>query len=477
MANKRIYTRFHLRLFWSVVAVFVFLTAVFFAFQYSREKQFKIEIQNNKLLAHNDYIHLLLEKNQDFNLLVCDKKIRTTIMDLSGKVLFDSEVKDVQNIENHANRTEVRAALQKGSGYEVRRKSAITEASYFYSAKRYSDYIVRSALPYDSELTAALKLDANMVFIAVLVLAVLVFVFYNLTHRLGKSINQLRDFSLRADRDELIVQPPSFSSDDLGEISRHIVQIYNRLISTRKKLQEEQNLVLEQKEEKDRIKRQLTQNISHELKTPVSSIQGYLETIINNKELPREMVNDFVEKSYIQSARLTTLLSDISTLTRLEEASDIIEKEAVNISELVKNILNDVSLQLAEKNMQVTTNVIDKPMFCYGNLSLLYSIFRNLIDNTIAYAGTNIRIDLQCYEEDATHYHFSYSDNGVGIEETHLSRIFERFYRIDKGRSRKAGGTGLGLAIVKNAVIFHSGAISAHPRNEGGIEFLFSVGK
>ena len=467
--------RFHLRLFWSVVAVFIFFTAIFWTIQYSREKQFKIELLNSKLLEYNDHIHFLLEQNQDFDAVIHKKKIRTTIIDSTGKVTFDSEISDVQTVENHIDRAEVQAALRKGSGYDVRRKSKMTGEYYFYSAKHYGNYIVRSAMPYNQELIAALRLDVNILFITAMILLVLVGVFYNVMNHLGKNINQLRNFALQADKNEMIVHPSSFPNDELGEISQHIVQIYNRLISTRKKLQEEQVRVLEQQEEKDLIKRQLTQNISHELKTPVSSIQGYLETIINNKELSREIVDDFVQKSYIQSSRLSTLLYDISTLTRLDEASEMIEKEKVDISELVKNIFNDVSLQLAEKNMRISTNVMDKSLFCNGNLSLLYSIFRNLIDNTIAYAGTNIDIDLQCYDENASHYHFMYSDNGVDIEEKCLTRIFERFYRVDKGRSRKAGGTGLGLAIVKNAIIFHGGTISAKPRTCGGIEFLFSI--
>lgn len=464
-------------MFWSVLAVFVSLTLIFFVFQYSNEKQFKTKILNSRLLEHNDYVHLLLGKNYDFGEIVINEDIRTTVIDLDGKVLFDSEVNNVQNIENHADRLEIKAALQKGSGYDVRRKSQTTGEFYFYSAKRYDNYIVRSAMPYNNELVAALKINMNLIYITLIILAVLVFIFYNVMSHLGKNINQLRNFALQADNDETIVQNPMFSNNELGEISLHIVQIYNRLISTRKKLQEEQRLVLEQQEEKDTIKRQLTQNISHELKTPVSSIQGYLETIIDNKDLPREMLDDFVKKSYIQSSRLSTLLSDISMLTRLDEASEMIEKENVNLSELIKNIVNDVSLQLAEKNIKFTTNVADKSIQCFGNSSLLYSIFRNLIDNTIAYAGTNINIDLQCDDHDPAFYHFTYSDNGIGIETTHLARIFERFYRIDKGRSRKAGGTGLGLAIVKNAVIFHGGTISARSRIGGGVEFLFAIEK
>ena len=112
-----------------------------------------------------------------------------------------------------------------------------------------------------------------------------------------------------------------------------------------------------------------------------------------------------------------------------------------------------------------------------GNYSLLYSIFRNLMDNAIAYAGTNIHINISCFREDENYYYFSFADTGIGVSPEHLNRLFERFYRVDKGRSRKLGGTGLGLAIVKNAVLIHGGTISAKNNQGGGLEFVFTLAK
>ena len=113
----------------------------------------------------------------------------------------------------------------------------------------------------------------------------------------------------------------------------------------------------------------------------------------------------------------------------------------------------------------------------HGNYSLLYSIFRNLYDNSIAYAGEGSRITVNCYKEDPKFYYFSFADTGVGVSQEHLNRLFERFYRVDKGRSRKLGGTGLGLAIVKNSVIIHGGTISAKNNQGGGLEFVFTLAK
>lgn len=229
-------------------------------------------------------------------------------------------------------------------------------------------------------------------------------------------------------------------------------------------------------EQENRLKRQLTQNISHELKTPVSSIMGYMESIINNPGLDEERKNFFIERSFQQAQRLTALLQDISMLNKIDEAKDIFEKEPVDMVQTVKDVLEDVHLQLEEKGITVENRLSGK-MIVNGNRSLLYSIFRNLTDNAIAYAGKDIRLRLECYREDADYYYMSFSDNGVGVNEEHLTRMFERFYRVDKGRSRKAGGTGLGLAIVKNAVLFHGGNISAKNIPSGGLNFIFSLKK
>ena len=233
---------------------------------------------------------------------------------------------------------------------------------------------------------------------------------------------------------------------------------------------------ISRQEEESRMKRQLTQNVSHELKTPVSSIQGYLETILSNPDLSPDKRQFFLERCYSQSTRLTGLLRDISVLNRLDEASEMFDLTEVNITKLIAEIQKECSQDMEEKH--ITSEIIlpgDPTVF--GNNSLLYSIFRNLYDNAIAYAGENIKITVNCYKEDPKYYYFSFSDNGVGIPEEHINRIFESFYRVDKGRSRKIGGTGLGLSIVKNGVNFHKGQISAKSSPGKGVTFFFTLKK
>jgi len=229
-------------------------------------------------------------------------------------------------------------------------------------------------------------------------------------------------------------------------------------------------------ENENELKRHLTQNISHELKTPVSSIMGYMESILENPNLDPERRRFFIERSFQQAQRLSALLQDISTLNKIDEARRMYDKEPCNVSEIIEDVLNDVHLQIEQQKCSIIKNFASNIIIA-GNRSLLYSIFRNLIDNALAYAGDNLTIQIHCYREDNDFYYFSFTDNGQGVAEMHLNRLFERFYRVDKGRSRKVGGTGLGLAIVKNAILFPKGTISAKNVSTGGLNFIFSLKK
>lgn len=259
-----------------------------------------------------------------------------------------------------------------------------------------------------------------------------------------------------------------------------LIMVRQRFTNLKKSLEEGRMSMYDQlqnaEEDKNRLKRQLTQNVAHELKTPVSSIQGYLETIVSDPDMDEEVKNHFIQRCFIQSQRLSSLLQDISTLNKLDDAPESYEREPVNILTLFNMILSDVAQKLKEKNITVRT-LIGPDVVVTGSHSLLYSIFRNLTDNAIAYAGEGVTVTVQVLSEDENYYTFSFADNGVGVAAGHLPHLFERFYRVDKGRSRKMGGTGLGLAIVKNAVLLHHGSISVRLAQTGGLEFIFSLPK
>jgi signal transduction histidine kinase len=229
--------------------------------------------------------------------------------------------------------------------------------------------------------------------------------------------------------------------------------------------------------EKNRfLKQEMTANIAHDLRTPVTSIRGYLETLKNLPELPDEKRRFFVERAFLQVVRLSDLIRDISLINRMEEASELFGKEQIRLLPLLEELQEDLSDKLQRQQINLLIKVSEQ-VLVEGNRILLYSIFRNLIDNTLAYAGEHISAGIDNYMEDADYYYFSYYDTGTGVGEEYLSRIFDRFYRIDEGRTSDTGGSGLGLSIVKNAVAFHKGEIVAKNRTGGGLEFLFMLKK
>lgn len=459
------------RLFWSVLSLFAIFAVLFIVFQQIREKEFKIEMLNLRLQDYNERMHESLSyignyEEQTLENYVAQHSmanLRVTIVDKEGKVIFDNKRKDYNNILNHKNRKEIAIALKQGKGYDISRASNTLSGDYFYSATYYPDkqLIIRSALPYDNDLAILLQTDLHYIWFAIVVVILLSVILYKFISRLDQHINRLRLFAQRADNNENLETEDlaEFPNDELGEISEYIIKIYKRLQSTK----EEQNI----------LKRQLTQNIAHELKTPVASIQGYLETIMNNPDINEDNKKLFIERCHAQGQRLTNLLADISTLNRLDDDPEMVKFEEIDIATIVSQIEHETALEMKNRNMTFN-NLMPQSLPIKGNPSMIYSIFRNLTDNAIAHAGNNTTVTISAKKENDK-WLFTFSDNGAGVESKHLARLFERFYRVDKGRSRKLGGTGLGLAIVKNAVLLHGGSIKALNNPDGGLRFEFDL--
>lgn len=462
------------KLYFGVVAVFLFFAASFIVFQHEREKMYKIDVLDTKLQDYNERMAEVLELNRNMSENSIDLYVRThyepdlrvTLINMKGRVFYDNKFKNYAAFENHLGRDEIREALKNGSGYDIDRKSSTLGQSFFYSATSFpkQNFIIRSALPYNTSLARMLQTDQHYVWFSLVAMLLLTVLLYRFTHRLGMNIQKLRTFANRADHNESLETEDlvAFPNDELGEIAEKIIKIYKRLQHTK----QEQNI----------LKRQLTQNIAHELKTPVASIMGYLETILDNPKIDEKMKEQFLQRCYAQAQRLTSLLRDISTLNRLDDASEMLtDFNDIDIVLLIDNIQRETALQMEENKMNFVCN-LPGSLKIRGNLSLIYSVFRNLTDNAIAYAGQGTTITLSARDE-GDKWHFTFSDNGVGVPHEHLARLFERFYRVDKGRSRKMGGTGLGLAIVKNAVLLHGGTISVKNGDNGGLVFDFTLKK
>ncbi len=460
------------KLYLSVLSLFLLFTVAFMVFQQYREKQYKVDTLNLRLQDYNNRMHEALANTPDVDRMAwlnsylkhhTIRDLRVTVINEQGRVLFDNVNSDVRTMGNHARRPEVAQALNNGSGSAVDRNSATMGQEYFYSATYFpkDKYIIRSALPYNVDLAKSLQTDQHYLWFALAVMLLLIVVLYRFTHRLGNNITKLNEFAARADHDDKLKADDlvNFSDDELGETAERIVKLYLKLQRTQ--------------QEQDVLKRQLTQNAAHELKTPVASIQGYLETILENPKVDESTRQVFLERCYAQSKRLTSLLTDMSMLNRMDDGAQMLSIEKVDVAELLQTIEKESQWSLQQRSMTMTCNIPDS-IIIRGNRSLLYSIFRNLTDNAIAYAGVGKNIMLTAQEENGM-WHFSFCDNGVGVAPEHLPRLFERFYRVDKGRSRKMGGTGLGLAIVKNAVLVHGGNISVGLNTGGGLTFNFTL--
>jgi len=476
---------FQKNLFFSIGSIFLLFAACFSIYQYQREKDYKVDILHSRLQMFNYEIMQSIDNSTKTEQAVDDyirslniKGLRITILDTQGRVLQDSYKPDVTSLENHLERPEIQIALAQGNGFDKRRHSESTKETYFYSATVFRDMklpkapsqgiIIRSAIPYSAELTESLKADNTYIYFAIALTLSLGLVLYLNTHRISRHISYLREFAVKAEQGEELDHELErrLPDDELGEISHTIITLYWKLRHS--------------EEDKQRFKRQLTQNAAHELKTPNASIHGFLESILDNPDMPQEKRQHFLERCYAQSERMSKLLSDMSQLAQLEDASldsthldNKEERKQTDVVPIIQNVIEDTLLQLQEKGIQVELNLpqdiyIESPLA--EPVESLYSLFRNLFDNTIAYATNATKIMLSYNQQE-----FTFADNGIGIPLEHQPYIFERFYRVDKGRSRKLGGTGLGLAIVKNVVTAHGGSIQASETPGGGLTIRFTL--
>ena len=578
------------RLFIYISIIFAVFTILVMLFQYQREKEFKTKQLENTLyniaeFTHNYIEHKSIFKNNNFDLLdsiktiLPAKNIRITVITKSGKVVYDSEVKNYRDMENHLQRPEVQVSISNGYGANIR-TSATTGNNYYYYAKYYSEYFVRTAALYNIEVKNFLQAGKLFLIYLLFLFFITLLILHLITKNFGETITKLKDFSVKLNNGEEISDTVIFPKDELGTIGNQLVNIYSKLQKAKDKISVEKNklfshlevlnegiaffssdknkilannrfiqflnLISEQsaitaekvfevkdfkpivnfidKQLKSKVhfkdynlpkinidlkkgnkyfsvqciffqdndfeiiitdttravkrkllKQQMTSNIAHELKTPVATVIGYMETLQNNN-LEKDKQQYFLEKAIAQAQRLSILIEDISLLNKIEEVQEYFEMKPVSVNKVVTEVYDNLKLRLTEKNISVDLK-LTKEVIINGNQSLLFSIFYNLFDNVIKYGGENIKIVLGYYLEDENYFYFSFLNTGNSIEQKHLSRLFERFYRVDAGRSRRTGGTGLGLAIVKNAIILHGGEISARNVTGGGVEFLFTLKK
>ena len=415
-----------------------------------------------ELQMHNDRVIDDMETGEDIASVASRIRtpvphLRLTLIDKNGNVIYDNNDRTPFPETNHNNRPEVMKARKNGSGYSVDRHSQSDDTDYFYSATLLPNgSIVRSAAPYDHILRDFLNADGSFLWIMLAVTITVSIAGYFIARRITTSISNLNSFAEKAEKGERIYEDWAFPHDELGSIAGNIVKLY---VQRDQRHQE----AIKQERDKIRLKKQLTNNINHELKTPVASIKICADLLRDHPELPDSKRIEFINQIHYNTLRLTSLLEDVSSITRMDDGANVIKKERVNLRELIDNVTGSDRLRT---DMSIHLDIPDIEI--YGNRQLIESVFRNLMDNAIAYSG-GTEIWITADEKG----NFIFRDNGRGVSEEHLPHIFERFYRIDKGRSREKGGTGLGLAIVKNAIAIHGGSIRVS--NDCGLRFDFRL--
>lgn len=349
---------------------------------------------------------------------------------------------------------------------------------FFAATQKSTDgkLVVHTAMPFNLSVAEALNVGGVTfwLLIVLLTLGVPVIAYFS-SGFLMRNVKLLNEFARNVDNDDAKFDEARFTHDEIGDISRQMVKLYKARSAAFEQIRREHEVALHAVEEKARIKRQLTNNINHELKTPVGVVRGYLETVLTEKDMDETTRNYFLKRALDNVNRLCNLLNDVSAMTRLEEGSGKIPVAEINFHDLIYTINNDMQQAGTIGKMTFEFNI---PLDCNvkGNTSLLTSTITNLIKNAVIHShGTSMGINL--IAESKRFYTFAFWDNGTGVEESHLPHLFERFYRIDAGRSRKSGGTGLGLPIVKNTIEALGGTIAVHNRSKGGLEFVFTLQK
>lgn len=418
---------YHKQLFLQLITFSWIIVLCFIGYQYLREKEYKSEFLSAQLQQYNRHLLMAVEEGEPYEEYIALHEkpfdnLRISIIALSGAVVYDNTI-PLDSLDNHRNRPEIADALKTGMGYHIGRHSASDGRKYFYSATRGERVVVRTAIPYSSTLQDLLEADWSFLIVMISIsLAMSVIAFFT-TRKLGK---------------------------DIERVNRY-----------------------ETEQEQNRLKRQLTNNINHELKTPVASIQVCLETLLSGINLSEGKRQELIERCYMHNERLRRMLNDVSLITRMEDGGQLINREKVVVNHIIEEIAEELVVMPEEERFMLHTDFHDE-IIVEGNTSLIGSIFSNLTENAIAYSeGKNIYITLIENSEEQCRIRFE--DDGKGVRQEQLPYLFERFYRVDDGRSRKKGGTGLGLAIVKHAVQFHGGTIMASNRPNGGLRFDFSL--
>lgn len=451
----RVKYQYHLILYFLMMLSIAGLA--FIIFIYNEEINYNLKSKKAELILYNDIAIKAISNGTRYDSIPLPAMVRVTVLDTNFAVLYDNFMPQIEG--ERIKREELNTAAKYGTG-TLLRKSQTIDAYFIFHVKRDKDFYLRTGLECREDILRQARSEKRYMYLIAFIFLCLACMIFYVSQRLSKPIKALSQFIKIVNSPSRDFSKIKFSNDEFGEVGRKIISTYQDY------------------EESKLYKQQMSHNVAHELKTPVTAIRGYLETIMHSSDtIEMGQVLKFAEKAYLQSLRLSSLINDVSTLNKLDEKTDSFKNDTVVISQCLNEICEELSYKL-EKNNTVVDSRISSNLRITGCYTLVYSLFKNLIDNTVEHGGKNTTVTIsagisQIPGDGGYRIDFTYTDTGKGIPEENIPRIFERFYRIDEGRTRKTGGSGLGLAIVLSAVTYHRGAITVENRPEGGVMFKF----
>ena len=373
---------------------------------------------------------------------------RITWINSDGNVIYDNEA-DPEKMENHLERDEIKQAFENGYGESARYSSTLSE-KLLYSARRLPDgTVIRLSFAQSTIWTLIMGFAAPICGVAMLAIVMSLCLATSLSKRIIEPINTL-------DLDEPMK----------NEVYEELEPLMKRIDVQQKQLKADRAAL----EKTEQIRQEFTANVSHELKTPLQAISGYAELIKAGIVKPED-IKPFAEKIYSESHRLSTLVEDIIDLTKLDNGGYGYQWEETDLYRIAENVID--SLEAEAETQHVRLNLEGNSTKLYGVPQLLHSIVYNLCDNAIKYNHENGEVNIKL-KKDADRVVLTVSDTGIGIPKECSDRIFERFYRVDKSRSKEVGGTGLGLSIVKHAALIMNADVSLDSKEGKGSTFTIS---
>ena len=397
---------------------------------------------------------------------------RITVVAHDGRVLADSEA-EAASMENHRGRPEIREALAGAVG-SITRRSPTLGTDFLYVALPAPDGALRLAMPLSavqqqiSAIRYRILQGVAIAFLPAVLLAAI------LSRRLAGRLSEITNYAAELSKANFDARLRTDGNGELSLLARGLAETGARMESTIRQLQTEQVEL----EKLERIRKDFVINVSHELRTPLASIQGYTETLIDGAIDDRENNVRFLHIIRNNAERLTRLTADLLTLSRLELRTQELRFTSCRVDHLLEDVLDTVRPLAMKRNISLTCEAgpADCEVFC--DREAFYQITSNLLDNAVKYTsdGGNIVAGWARVERNNAHWvEFYVRDSGFGIPAEDQPRLFERFYRVDKARSRELGGTGLGLAIVKHLVLAHAGEVRVESEAGKGSTFFFTL--